>query len=83
MKRKLRDSDSERKRDRMARPIDYPYHMTHQEIADQLGISRVRVRQLEASGIKKLRKRMALHQYYLDHISSNSESRNQDHIPYV
>ena len=23
----------------MARPIDYPYHMTHQEIADQLGIS--------------------------------------------
>ncbi len=65
------------------RPIDYPYHMTHQEIADQLGISRVRVRQLEASGIKKLRKRMALHQYYLDHISSSSESRNQDHIPFV
>jgi len=67
----------------MARPIDYPYHMTHQEIADQLGISRVRVRQLEASGIKKLRKRMALHQYYLDHLSSSSESRNQDHIPYA
>ena len=57
--------------------------MTHQEIADQLGISRVRVRQLEASGIKKLRKRMALHQYYLEHVSSSSESRNRDHIPYV
>ena len=67
----------------MARPIDYPYHMTHQEIADQLGISRVRVRQLEASALKKLRKRMALHQYYLDHVSSNSEFRNQDLSLYV
>jgi len=65
------------------RPIDYPYHMTHQEIADVLGISRVRVRQLEASALKKLRKRMALHQEYLDHVSSNSESRNQDQVPYV
>lgn len=67
----------------MSRANDYPYHMTHQEIADQLGISRVRVRQLEASGIKKLRKRMALHQYYLDHISSSFESRNQDQVPFA
>ena len=65
------------------RPIDYPYHMTHQEIADQLGISRVRVRQLEASGIKKLRKRMALHQEYLDYVSSSSESRTRDLFLYV
>jgi len=65
------------------RPINYPYHMTHQEIADELGISRVRVRQLEASGIKKLRKRMALHQYYLDHVSSSSESRTRDLFLYV
>ena len=65
------------------RPIDYPYHMTHQEIADRLGISRVRVRQLEASAIRKLRKRMALYQQYLDYLSSSSESRNQDHIPFV
>ena len=57
--------------------------MTHQEIADQLGISRVRVRQLEASGIKKLRNRMALHQYYLDHVSSSSESRTRDQVPFV
>ena len=67
----------------MARPIDYPYHMTHQEIADQLGISRVRVRQLEASALKKLRKRMALHQYYLDYVSSNSESRTRDLFLYA
>ena len=65
------------------RPIDYPYHMTHQEIADELGISRIRVRQLEASALKKLRKRMALHQHYLDYVSSSSESRNQDRVPYV
>jgi len=67
----------------MSRANDYPYHMTHQEIADELGISRIRVRQLEASGIKKLRKRMALHQYYLDHISSSSESRTRDLSLYV
>jgi len=65
------------------RPIDYPYHMTHQEIADVLGISRIRVRQLEASALKKLRKRMALHQYYLDHISSSSEFRTRDLFLYV
>jgi DNA-directed RNA polymerase sigma subunit (sigma70/sigma32) len=62
------------------RPIDYSYHMTHQEIADQLGISRVRVRQLEASALKKLRKRMALHQEYLDHVSSSSEYRDPDQL---
>jgi len=65
------------------RPIEYPYHMTHQEIADELGISRVRVRQLEASALKKLRKHMALHQYYLDHVSSSSESRTRDQVLYV
>jgi DNA-directed RNA polymerase sigma subunit (sigma70/sigma32) len=30
--------------------------MTQQEVADELGISRVRVRQLEEAAIKKLRK---------------------------
>ena len=60
------------------KPIDYPYHMTHQEIADELGISRVRVRQLEKRALEKLKLRAVLHQYYLDHISSNSESRDQD-----
>ena len=65
------------------RPIDYPYHMTHQEIADQLGISRVRVRQLEAIALKKIRKRMALHQEYLDYVSSSSESRTRDLFLYV
>ena len=65
------------------RPIDYPYHMTHQEIADVLGISRVRVRQLEASALKKIRKRMALHQEYLDYVSSSSESRTRDLFLYV
>ena len=65
------------------RPIEYPYYMTHQEIADVLGISRVRVRQLEASGLKKLRKRMALHQEYLDYVSSSSEFRTRDLFLYV
>ncbi len=65
------------------RPIDYPYHMTHQEIADELGISRIRVRQLEASALKKLRKRMALHQQYLDYVSSSSEFRTRDLFLYV
>ena len=65
------------------RPIDYSYHMTHQEIADELGISRVRVRQIEASALKKLRKRMALHQEYLDYVSSSSEFRTRDLFLYV
>lgn len=65
------------------RPKNYPYNMTHQEIADELGISRIRVRQLEASALKKLRKRMALHQQYLDYVSSNSESRTRDLFLYA
>ena len=60
------------------KPIDYPYHMTHQEIADELGISRVRVRQLEKRALEKLKLRAILHQYYLDHLSSNSAQRDQD-----
>jgi DNA-directed RNA polymerase sigma subunit (sigma70/sigma32) len=67
----------------MTRAINDDYLMTYQEIADELGISRVRVRQLEASALKKLRKRMALHQEYLDHVSSSSESRNRDLFLYV
>lgn len=62
----------------MSRANDYPYHMTHQEIADELGISRVRVRQLEKRALEKLRLRAVLHQYYLDHVSSNSPQRDQD-----
>jgi DNA-directed RNA polymerase sigma subunit (sigma70/sigma32) len=60
------------------RPIDYPYHMTHQEIADELGITRSRVAQLEKSALTKLRDRFILRQYYLDHVSSNSPQRDQD-----
>ena len=67
----------------MTRAINDDYLMTHQEIADVLGISRVRVRQLEASALKKLRKRMALHQEYLDHVSSSSEFRTRDLFLYV
>jgi DNA-directed RNA polymerase sigma subunit (sigma70/sigma32) len=64
----------------MTRAINDDYLMTYQEIADELGISRVRVRQLEASALKKLRKRMALHQEYLDHVSSSSEYRDPDQL---
>lgn len=56
----------------MARPLDYPYHMTYKEIGDILGISWVRVRQLEKSGLEKLSHRFILRQYYLDHISEVS-----------
>ena len=67
----------------MARANNYPYHMTHKEIAEVMGITRARVYQLEQSALKKLRERFILRQHYLDHISSSSESRNQDLTPYV
>jgi len=67
----------------MTRAINDDYLMTHQEIADELGITRTRVAQLEKSAIKKLHDRLILRQYYLDYVSSSSESRNQDQVPYA
>ena len=58
------------------------YHMTHAEIAKALGISCTRVRQLEASGLAKLKDRAVLRQYH-EHLNSNSESRTLDLIPYA
>ena len=49
------------------------YHMTYSEIAEVLGVSRQRVKQIEKSALEKLRR-----QYCLDHISSSSESRDPD-----
>ena len=54
-----------------------------EEIADELGITRSRVAQLEKSALTKLRDRFILRQYYLDYVSSSSESRNQDQVPYA
>ena len=62
----------------MSRANDYPFNMTYQEIADELGISRERVRQIERAALEKLRNRWIMRQYSLDYFSSNSESRDQD-----
>jgi len=67
----------------MTRAINDDYLMTHQEIADELGITRSRVAQLEKSALTKLRDRFILRQYYLHYVSSSSESRNQDQVPYA
>lgn len=49
------------------------YHMTYSEIAEVLGVSRQRVKQIEESALKKLRR-----EYYPEYFSSSSESRSQD-----
>ena len=51
------------------------YYMTYSEIAEVLGVSRQRVKQIEESALDKLRR-----QYYPDYISSSSESGNQDQL---
>ena len=67
----------------MTRAINDDYLMTYSEIAEVLGVSRQRVKQIEKSALTKLRDRFILRQYYLDYVSSSSESRNQDRVPYV
>jgi len=67
----------------MTRAINDDYLMTHSEIAEVMGITRSRVAQLEKSALTKLRDRFILRQYYLDYVSSSSESRNQDQVPYA
>ena len=52
------------------------------QIAEALGISSTRVRQLEASALAKLEALPVLQQYH-DHINSSSESRSLDLIPFV
>ena len=56
------------------------YHMTYSEIAEVLGVSRQLVKQIEKSALDKLRYRLIMRQYYLDHISSSSESRDLDQL---
>ena len=64
----------------MTRAINDDYLMTHSEIAEVMGITRTRVLQLEKSALRKLRDRFILRQYYLDYISSSSESRTRDQL---
>ena len=65
----------------MTAAINSEYHMTYSEIAEVLGVSRQRVKQIEQNAMRKLLE-------YDDYaawaeFSSSSESRNRDHIPYV
>lgn len=50
------------------------YYMTHQEIADELGISRQMVRVIEYRALKKL-KRSGKLRAFLDHINDEKEIR--------
>ena len=50
------------------------YHMTHQEIADELGISRQLVRIIETKALTKL-KRSGKLRAFLDHINDVEEIR--------
>jgi len=50
------------------------YHMTHQEIADELGISRQMVRVIEYRALQKL-KRSGKLRAFLDHINDEKEIR--------
>jgi DNA-binding XRE family transcriptional regulator len=38
----------------MPRALDFSYHMTHQEIADVMGVSRQTIRTIEIKALKKL-----------------------------
>lgn len=48
----------------MPRPIDFVYEMTHQEIADILGVSRQTVRITEIKALKKINKSKILREYW-------------------
>lgn len=50
------------------------YHMTHQEIADELGISRQMVRIIEYQALTKL-KRSGKLRAFLEHINDEEEIR--------
>lgn len=50
------------------------YHMTHQEIADELGISRQMVRVIEYRALQKL-KRSGKLRAFLEHINDEEEIR--------
>lgn len=50
------------------------YHMTHQEIADELGISRQLVRIIEHQALTKL-KRSGKLRAFLEHINDEQEIR--------
>ena len=67
----------------MTRAINDDYLMTYSEIAEVLGVSRQRVKQIEESALTKLRDRFILRQYYLDYVSSSSESHTQDRVPFA
>ena len=68
-------SPSTRRRETVAKKGSYlTYYMTHQEIADELGISRQMVRVIEYRALKKL-KRSGKLRAFLDHINDEKEIR--------
>jgi len=61
------------------------YHMTYSEIAEVLGVSRQRVKQIEQAALAKLRRhelhrqdRKVLLQHYIDSVYSAHDFRDRD-----
>lgn len=50
----------------MSKYVPQGLHMTLEEIADIMGVTRERVRQIEAKALRKLRRRLALEGLTLD-----------------
>ena len=48
----------------MSRAINFAYNMTHQEIAEVMGVSRQTIRTIEIRALKKLRDHPQLKGYY-------------------
>jgi transcriptional regulator len=59
----------------MPRALDFTYHMTHQEIADVMGVSRQTIRTIEIKALKKLSKDPKLKGYY-DALESEHKIRS-------
>ena len=60
------------------RPPPTEYHvLNYQQIADVMGVSRVRIRQIEARALNKLRKLCAIHNVKFEDLTINDRSTNR------
>lgn len=64
----------------MKSKVKLKYHMTHQQIADELGISRQMVRVIEQKALTKLRRSPIL-QAYAHHIDDYMEEYHDQKHP--
>jgi len=48
----------------MARALEFGYNMTHQEIADVMGVSRQTIRMIEIRALRKINKSKILREYW-------------------